>query len=63
MSRSVAASSCFLRLSNVFHAESSNKNDDDLSQWRTQKNFMLGVHSVAYGGHLYLVCAVSDGTI
>jgi len=32
-------------------------------QWRTQKFFMGGVHSVAYGGHLYLVCAVCDVTI
>jgi len=29
-------------------------------QWRTQKIFIVGVHSVAYGGHLYLVCAVCD---
>jgi len=27
-------------------------------QWRTQKIFMEGFHSVAYGGYLYLVCAV-----
>jgi len=27
-------------------------------QWRTQKIFIGAVHSVAYGGHLYLVCAV-----
>ena len=33
------------------------------SQWRTQKVFMRGVHSVAYGGHLYLVCAVCNVTI
>ena len=33
------------------------------SQWRTQKIFMGGFHSVAYGGHLYLVCAVCDVTI
>jgi len=32
-------------------------------QWRTQKIFMGGVHSVAYGGHLYLVRAVCDVTI
>jgi len=23
------------------------------SQWRTQKIFVVGVHSVAYGGHCY----------
>ena len=33
------------------------------AQWRTQKIFMGGFHSVAYGGHLYLVCAVCDVTI
>jgi len=33
------------------------------NQWRTQKIFMGGIHSVAYGGHLYLVCAVYDVTI
>jgi len=27
------------------------------------ENFHGGVHSVAYGGHLYLVCAVCDVTI
>jgi len=32
-------------------------------QWRTQKIFMEGFHSVAYGGYLYLVCAVCDVTI
>jgi len=32
-------------------------------QWCTQKIFMGGFHSVAYGGHLYLVCAVCDVTI
>ena len=32
-------------------------------QWRTQKMFMGGFHSVAYGGHLCLVCAVCDVTI
>ena len=26
-------------------------------QWRTQKNFMGGFHSVAYGGHLFVVCS------
>jgi len=29
------------------------------TQWRTQKIFM-GVHSVAYGRHLYLMCTVCD---
>jgi len=29
-----------------------------LFQWRTQKIFMGIFHSVAYGGHLYLVCTV-----
>jgi len=29
-------------------------------QWRTQKNFHGGVHSVAYGGHFYLVYVVCD---
>jgi len=33
------------------------------AQWRTQKIFMGGFHSVAYGGHLYLMCAVCDVTI
>jgi len=34
------------------------------NQWRTQKIFMGGwVHSVAYGGHFHLVCAVCDVTI
>jgi len=33
------------------------------TQWRTQKIFMGGFHSVAFGGHLYLVCAVCDVTI
>jgi len=28
-----------------------------------EKNLMGGVHSVADGGHLYLVCAVCDVTI
>jgi len=32
-------------------------------QWRAQKFFEGGFHSVAYGGHLYLVCAVCDVTI
>jgi len=27
------------------------------------RKFSWGVHSVAYGGHLYLVCAVCDVTI
>jgi len=27
-----------------------------VNQWRTQKIFMGGFHSVACGGHLYLVC-------
>jgi len=31
-------------------------------QWRTQKIFM-GFHSMAYGSHLHLVCAVCDVTI
>jgi len=31
-------------------------------RWRTQKIFME-FHSVAYGSHLYLVCAVCDVTI
>jgi len=31
-------------------------------QWRTQKIFRR-VHSVAYGGHLHLVCAVYDVTV
>ena len=31
-----------------------------LEQWRTQKIFMGRFHSVAYGGHLYLMCAVCD---
>jgi len=30
------------------------------AQWCTQKIFMGGFHSVAHGGHLYLVCAVCD---
>jgi len=33
------------------------------NQWRTQKIFMGGFHSVAHGGYLYLVCAVCDVTI
>jgi len=32
-------------------------------QWRTQKIFIGGFHSVAYGGHLYLMCVVCDITI
>jgi len=32
-------------------------------QWRTQKIFMGGFHSVAYGGHLFLVCGFYDVTI
>ena len=32
-------------------------------QWRTQKIFMGGGNSVAYGGHLYLVFAFCDVTI
>ena len=36
---------------------------DAWHQWRTQNIFMGGVHSVAYGGHLYLVCAVCDVAI
>jgi len=34
-----------------------------VGQWRTQKFLMGGVHSVAYGGHLHLVCALCDVTI
>jgi len=33
------------------------------TQWRTQKSFMGKVHSVAYAGHLYLMCTVFDVTI
>ena len=33
------------------------------TQWRTQKIFVGEVHSVAYGGHLYLMCTVCDVTI
>jgi len=33
------------------------------SQWRAQKSFMGGFHSVADDGHLYLVCAVCYVTI
>jgi len=32
------------------------------NQWRTQKIFIWVFHSVAYGGHLYLVCGVCDVT-
>jgi len=32
-------------------------------QWRTQKIFMGGFRSVAYGGDLCLVCAVCDVAI
>jgi len=32
------------------------------NQWRTQKMFTGGFHSVAYGGHLYLVRGVCDVT-
>ena len=32
-------------------------------QWRMQKIFMGGFHSVAYGGLLYLMCAVCDVTV
>jgi len=28
-----------------------------------RRKFSWGLHSVAYGGHLYLVCAVFDVTI
>jgi len=36
----------------------------DANQSRTQKILMGGgFHSVAYGGHLYLVCALCDVTI
>jgi len=31
-------------------------------QWRTQKIFMGGFHSVAYGGYLFLVCGLCDVT-
>jgi len=34
-----------------------------LNQWGLQKIFMGGVHSVAYGGHFYLMCVVCDVTI
>jgi len=37
--------------------------DHGPSQWRTQKIFMGGLHSVAYGAHLHLVCAVCAITI
>jgi len=33
------------------------------SQWRTQKIFMGGFHSMTYGGDLHLVCALCDVTI
>jgi len=33
------------------------------NQWRTQKMFMGGFHSEAYGGRLYLLCSVCDITI
>jgi len=39
------------------------KSSDCGTQQRTQKIFMKGVHSVAYGGHFYLVCTVCDVTI
>jgi len=32
-------------------------------QWRTQKIFIGGFHSVAYSGYLYLLCTVCDVTI
>jgi len=32
-------------------------------QVRYTENFHWGFHSVEYGGHLYLVCAVCDFTI
>jgi len=35
----------------------------EYKQWRTQKIFMGGVHSMAYGGHLYLAYAVCDVTV
>jgi len=34
-----------------------------VKQWRTQKIFIGGFLSVAYGGHLYLVFAVCNVTI
>jgi len=39
--------------------------ENDRVQWRRlhRKFSWEGVHSVAYGGHLYLVCAVCDVTI
>jgi len=36
---------------------------DKLSSVAYAENFHGGFHSVAYGGHLYLVCAVCDVTI
>jgi len=33
------------------------------NQWRTQKFSWGGFHSVAYGGHLFLVCGLCDVAI
>jgi len=35
----------------------------DSWHWLTEKIFMGGFYSLAYGGHLYLVCAVCGVTI
>jgi len=34
-----------------------------IAQWRTQNIFMEVFPLVAYGGHLYLMCAICDVTI
>jgi len=34
-----------------------------MNHWPTQNIFIGGFHSVAYGVHMYLVCAVCDVTI
>jgi len=51
------------RLINKFLCEAAQEGAGGLViQWRTQ-NILMGVLSVACGGHLYLVCAVCDVTI
>jgi len=47
----------------LFHDEFTHMKRNMARQWRTQKIFTGGFHSMTYGGDLYLVCALFDVTI
>ena len=54
---------CLVALSAVISNTSQTKDSKSPDQRCKQKIFMGEFHSVAYGGHLYLVCAVCEVTI